>query len=115
MLPRRWVLLPVLCGALGFTGCSSGDEARCVQGISPAEVCITGSNGDLKIEASGLEPGSQFVYGSELTGESTVVVAANGVPDAGVWLMGDFSGQTVSISATSESGEPFDGDVTIAA
>lgn len=113
MLPRRWFLLPFLCGALGFTGCSSGDEARCVQGITPAEVCITGSNGDLKIEASGLEPGSQFVYGSELTGESTVV-AANGVPDAGIGFLGDFSGQTVSISATSESGEPFEGDVTIA-
>jgi hypothetical protein len=58
MIRQRWFILPALFGALGSTGCSSGDEARCVQGINPAEVCITGFNGDLKIENQGLDVGA---------------------------------------------------------
>jgi len=114
MLKPRWVLLSVFFGVLAIAGCSSGDEARCVLGESPAEVCITGSNNNLEIKASGLEPGSQLVLETQKTGEGSYVVGAGGAPDGVIGLLGDLGGETISISATSESGAPFEGEVTIA-
>ena len=83
---------------------------------TPDEIasCITRSNWSVTIEASGLEPGSQLVIGSELAGETSSLVAFHGAPDRTLGILGDVGGQTISISATSESGERFGGDITIA-
>ncbi len=109
----RWIVVIAGLAAPSLTGCSSGDEARCLEGVAPAEICVAGPNGSLWFDVSGLEPGSQFAYGTELAGEGTAVVAENGEPEGRIGFLGDFSGQTISISATSASGELIQGEVAI--
>ncbi len=96
------------CGGSGASSVCLSDDAN-----DAGNVCIVGSSGNLKVEASGLEPGSEFSSATEKTGEGAYVVPATGTIDGEVGFLGVLDGETIVVSGTWESGETFEGDVVI--
>lgn len=116
MFGQRSFLFAALLATAGVAACSSDGEARCLGEDSSAQVCITGSDFDYEVQASGLEPGSTLLFGTNetaATGEIAFVIGADGAPDGSVGLLGDYSGKTISISATMASGAILEGEIEI--
>lgn len=95
-----------------FAGCSSGDSTLCLS-ADGADVCITGSDGDLQVDATGLEPGSTLRLTSDKLGEVEYEISSTGAPAGQIGMLGDLRGEVVSISAIAASGETIDGDITV--
>jgi len=101
---------------VSISACGDSDDSRaCATDSSNevAEVCIVGSPFNLTIETSGLEPESELSLTSGKTGESSYAVAETGSLDGRVGFLGDFTGETITISGTWASGEQFNVDIKI--
>lgn len=94
-------------------GCSSSDDQRVCLSAEGAEVCIVGASDDLVLDASGLEPGSELLIETTKAGEESYLVSERGSPDGAIGFLGDFGGETFTISAVAASGELIDGAVTV--
>jgi len=108
MTISRWSLLVVTLAVLCACSSSDDDSAKGCLSESEANVCAEASDGDTRISADGLLPGSELLV--EVVGNDPEVLQVSDNGEAS----GDVSGSdplAVSVSGTASDGSEVDGDI----
>lgn len=101
--------------SLVVVGCgSSSTDAACIS-AGAAEICATGGQALVRLDARGLQPGSELSIDAAL-GEPMILTVTDGgtlAGSAGIATPRSGTMVTVTIAGTTDAGEPISGVITV--